>query len=347
MIIGICGYGYTGSSAIVDLLKEYEELDVLVKNFSYTFEFSLPYEADGLLDLEYHLTKAPVKHQQSDMAIHRFKQLVQWQRNPMNRVTNGQFSKLTEDYINSLIQVAYPCRRVDTRRNNRAQIYLEKGMGVLQRKLERVFKRNIPLVKEDTRYVSVYPENFQQLTKAYVMDVLNAGKADTETIRLIDQPFPPNNPEDVFHFFEDPYAVVVDRDPRDIYVMVKHFAFRSGRFIPSDNVEDFVKYYRAVRQHRPDQDPSRVLRICFEDLIYEYDATVKKIEDFFDIHAHVRRGEFLKPELSIRNTQMMDLFPEDKEAMAYIEKELPEYLFPFEKYEKVTNREGIIKMATW
>lgn len=31
MVIGVSGYGYTGSSAIVDLLKEYEELDVLTK----------------------------------------------------------------------------------------------------------------------------------------------------------------------------------------------------------------------------------------------------------------------------------------------------------------------------
>ena len=346
MIIGICGYGYTGSSAIVDLLKEYDELDVLVKNFSYTFEFSLPYDPDGLLDLEYHLTKAPVKHLKGDMAIYRFKQLTQWLRNPMNRVTDGQFGALTDQYINSLIQVAYPCRRVDTRRNNRAQIYFEKGIGVLQRKLERLLKRRVTLAKEDIRYVSVYPEDFQQLTKSYVMDVLNAAKSEG-SVRLIDQPFPPNNPEDVFHFFDDPYAVVVDRDPRDVYVMVKHLAFRSGRFIPSDNVEDFVKYYRAVRQRRPDQDPSRVLRINFEDLIYEYDATVEKVESFFDIHSHSRRGEFLKPELSIRNTQMMDIFPEDKEAIAYIEKELPEYLYPFEKYEKVTNREGIHKMASW
>lgn len=148
---------------------------------------------------------------------------------------------------------------MDTRRNNRFQIYWEKGIGVLQRKLERIFKRNVIIAKEGIRYVSVYPEDFQKLTKAYVNSILEAGKESKKLVRLIDQPFPPNNPEDVIHFFEDPYAIVVDRDPRDIYVMVKHFAFRSGRFIPSDRVEDFVNYYMAVRQHRPDQDPSKVL----------------------------------------------------------------------------------------
>lgn len=347
MIIGICGYGYTGSSAIVDLLKEYEELDVLVKNFSYTFEFSLPYEPDGLLDLEYHLTKAPAKHLKSDMAIYRFMQLTSWQRNPMNRVTNGQFSSLTEDYLNSLIQVAYHCRRVDTRRNNRLQIYWEKGIGVLQRKLEKKLKRNVKIAKEDIRYVSVYPNDFLKLTREYVANILDAGKTEKETIRLIDQPFPPNNPEDVFHYFDDPYAIVVDRDPRDIYVMVKHFAFRSGRFIPSDRVEDFVEYYKAVRRHRPDKDQSRVLRIRFEDLIYEYDTTVKQVENFLNIEKHTHVRQFFKPEISMRNTQMMNLFPEDREAMTYIENHLSDYLYPFDKYEEVKEREGILDMAHW
>lgn len=347
MIIGICGYGYTGSSAIVDLLKEYEELDVLVKNFSYTFEFTLPYEPDGLLDLEYHLTKAPAKHLKSDMAIYRFKQITNWQRNPMNRVTNGQFQQLTDNYLNSLIQVAYKCRRVDSRRNNRLQIYFEKGLGVLQRKLEKTFKRHIPIAKEDERYVSVYPENFLKLTQDYVRDILKAGESSPQAIRLIDQPFPPNNPEDVFHFFDDPYAIVVDRDPRDIYVMIKHFAFRSGRFIPSDSVEDFVNHYRMVRRRREDEDPGRVLRIQFEDLIYRYEETVEKLEQFLKIRKHSFKGKYFKPMVSIRNTQMMDMFPEDKEAIAYIEKELPEYLFPFEQYEKVTEREGVSEMAWW
>lgn len=347
MVIGICGYGYTGSSAIVDLLKEYEELDVLVKDFSYTFEFSLPYEPDGLLDLEYHLTKAPAKHLQSDMAIYRFKQLVEWQRNPMNRITKGQFSQLTNDYIDQLVQVSYKCRRVDTRRNNRIQIYWEKGLGVLQRKIERQLKRNVPIVKEDTRFVSVYPENFQKATREYVMRIIEASKENDEAIRLIDQPFPPNNPEDVFHYFDNPYAIVVDRDPRDVYLLVKHFAFRGGRFIPTDRVEEYVEYFRSVRKHRPDKDPQRVIRIKFEDLIYEYQRTVKKIEEFLGISQHIHIGEYFKPEISMRNTQMMDMFPEEKKAIEYIEQELPEYLFPFDKYGSVHNREGILEMAKW
>lgn len=44
---------------------------------------------------------------------------------------------------------------------------------------------------------------------------------------------------------------------------------------------------------------------------------------------------------------MMELFPEDHEAISYIEKELPDYLYPFERYDKVKERKGIIEMARW
>ena len=38
MIIGVCSYGNTGSGAVFDLLKEYEELEVLARTGA-DFEF--------------------------------------------------------------------------------------------------------------------------------------------------------------------------------------------------------------------------------------------------------------------------------------------------------------------
>jgi len=347
VIIGICGYGYTGSSAVVDLLREYKETDAFIKDLHSSFEFTLPYEPDGLLDLEYNLTKCPAKHLKGDMAIYRFKQLVEWQKNPMNRATNGMFYSLIDTYLNALIQVTYPCRRVNARRGNRLQIYLEKFGCALRSKLERCLKRKAAILKEDTRYICVYPEQFLALTKQLVNDIITATTDHEKPIRIIDQPFPPNNPEQVFHFFDDPYAIVIDRDPRDVYVMVKHLTFNAGRFIPSDHVEDFVMYYRAVRTREKDKDPSRVLRISFERLVYEYEDTVREIENFLHIHDHIAPGKYFNPEISKRNTCMMELFPEDREAIRYIEEHLGEYLFPFENYEKASSRDGIYEMADW
>ena len=52
MIVGACGFGGTGSSAVKDLLKEFENIQVLDRA-----ESMFAFKVDGLQDLEYHLVK--------------------------------------------------------------------------------------------------------------------------------------------------------------------------------------------------------------------------------------------------------------------------------------------------
>ena len=67
-------------------------------------------------------------------------------------------------------------------------------------------------------------------------------------------------------------------------------------------------------------------------MIYRYDESVKKIEEFLDLHGHVRKKEIFDPARSINNTQLIRLHPEDAKNIDYIEKELPEYLYHFEEF---------------
>lgn len=71
MIVGVCGLGYTGSGAVLDLLKEFDENYVID-----AMEFALAYTPDGLEDLEYHLVKSPSRYFSSDIAIKRFKNYI-------------------------------------------------------------------------------------------------------------------------------------------------------------------------------------------------------------------------------------------------------------------------------
>ena len=68
MIIGVCGLGYTGSGAVQDLLKEYEEIEDLTGDY----EFGFVYKPDGILDLRHHLVEAPCRDLSSNVAIKRF-----------------------------------------------------------------------------------------------------------------------------------------------------------------------------------------------------------------------------------------------------------------------------------
>ena len=80
---------------------------------------------------------------------------------------------------------------------------------------------------------------------------------------------------------------------------------------------------------------SRVLRIRFEELIYEYEDSIRKIENFLHLGEHKRPKTGFIPERSINNTQQSRLHPEDRAEVEYIEKELKDFLFPFEKYSNV------------
>ena len=68
MIIGVCGTGYCGSSAITDYLHECENVAVS----PYDIEFMFIYDVDGLDDLRHHIVERPVRFFSSDAAIKRF-----------------------------------------------------------------------------------------------------------------------------------------------------------------------------------------------------------------------------------------------------------------------------------
>ena len=98
MIVGVCGCGYTGSGAYVDLLKEYEECNVFDD-----FELTIAYVPDGLKDLEYHLVIQPNRFMSSDVAIRRFIKFINGRskglHNDLQRGSNDQFTRLLIKYI--------------------------------------------------------------------------------------------------------------------------------------------------------------------------------------------------------------------------------------------------------
>lgn len=82
MFVGVCGYGATGSSAVVGLLKEYPELMVCDKA-----EIQEAFKVDGLQDLEYHLVKQYSRHISGDAAIVRFKKSITYYKTPVVKKT--------------------------------------------------------------------------------------------------------------------------------------------------------------------------------------------------------------------------------------------------------------------
>ena len=67
MIVGACGFGSTGSSAVSDYLLEFGDTAVLD-----ALEFTWASGVDGLADLEYHVMHPHQRTQDSIVAIDRF-----------------------------------------------------------------------------------------------------------------------------------------------------------------------------------------------------------------------------------------------------------------------------------
>ena len=329
--IGACGYIGTGSSAVSDFLKEFADNQALDK-----LEFKLAYHTDGLLDLKYHLTDGNMKYEAGLSAIQRFQKSCRgYQCKNYRRLTNNRFVPLADEFLESLIQAKWvglgADPAIDPFRLKVSRIMRDMGLFKYYYELEIKKGRELQIYPLQQIYFSMYPEDIDEKIKRFVCSVLEAMGWDKKRNVVLDQPFAGNNPEAVFPFFENPKAIVIDRDPRDYYLAYPSFYYSKGwRQVPAHSVEDFVVFYRKIRETSLAVESDRVLRINFEDMIYRYDSTTSRIREFCDLKEHTNPRRYFKPEMSAKNTQLFRKFPEYADQVAYIEKMLPEYLYDYD-----------------
>jgi hypothetical protein len=327
MIIGACGFGSTGSSAVTDYLKEYDSFQVLDK-----IEFTWVSAVDGLIDLDYHLNHPHNRTMDSIFALERYKQLSTQRAATFQRtgMTQEILQKSVDDFLSSIIQTSWKWNKPGNKS------FWDKQFRWLLKKIKFVSRWEIKHGRQWNKYpyedvyLSVKPENFDEAARTHVRELLAGIGADFNKPIILDQPFPGNNPQACFKFFDDPYAVVVDRDPRDNYVFARTKLLGKWHLMPVEPVEEFVKYYRALRKNQPYTEPSeRILSIKFEDMVYHYDETTARLRDFLHLPDNPAPKTIFDPSISMPNTQVWKRFPQFAKDVEYIEKELPEYLFDY------------------
>ena len=148
---------------------------------------------------------------------------------------------------------------------------------------------------------------------------------------VLNQPFPANQPDLCLHLINNSKAVIVDRDPRDLYVLFKKIIPNKSCFVPVDNVDNFIAYFEAIRSLYP-KNSENVLIIQFEDLIYDFDKTIKMLESFLDLDKE--KFDYSKtkfdPIVSLENTQLFNKYPELKSDINLIEQKLSKWLYCFD-----------------
>jgi len=338
MIIGTCGFASTGSSAVSDYLKEFDDNQVFDG-----FEFPLSFLPDGLEDLEYHLTKHTCRDDSCGIAIPRFRRCLEKMYWPILRkqfnVSDEQLDNITEKFIGSIVQLEWKTAKRTDVLLHPSWFFHFWGIKIMKRRILPRIQRRVGHVVDLWPYrkveVSIHPDNYVEAARQFIRDILKLMGADFCKNIVLDQPFLGSNPAGSFRFFDNPKAIVVDRDPRDNYLFTKLVLYKTENIMPVNDVKTFVKYYRLFRDKHPYKQPNDdVLCLRFEDMVYNYDNTTARIREFCRLPQNPRPKSIFDPNMSMANTQLYLRYPEYAADIEYIERELPEYLFDFDKYPK-------------
>lgn len=343
-IIVPTGYMGSGSSAITDLIAEFKDC----QNEYKTYEYILLHCPNGLFDLE---DKLLIGNNaiRSDEAIRSFELQMKklynkkfWWVGNYQKIISPNFMNITNDYIKNIEQFNYQGywythEEVNTKMF--LKLLLRKPLKILT--LNKLRFNKVLKYQDGMRISYINSEEFYKYSHDYIYKVIEEISKGKENI-ILDQFLLPFNLFRVDNYFDDLLKViVVERDPRDVFIINKYIWQKKQIGVPfPTEVKQFCQVYKKMRESEKECHSDKVLRIKFEDLIYNYEDTITKITKFlrFKESDHINKKTRFIPELSIKNTQ---LFRKDEylEESKIIEKELKEYLydFPYEINNDVKN----------
>jgi hypothetical protein len=338
--IAITGYYGTGSSAVLDLLKEYSDCNIAAP-VSTEYEHIALFTPGGLFDLYSILSSPFLSVYNSDMAINNFIEAAKRQNNydygwfgSYKKYYGAEFMDMTMQLVNT---ISRKTGRQSTAHTYKTRTSLIKAFLQIAAKI--IIKR--PITKLGRVYVNdKYPGYYSMPTKdalemackKYTSSYIGMCAAPGK-INLFDHLLWPQQCCVIDDLFDNNLKVIVaQRDPRDVYLLNKYYWFKppvtiSKPYYPTD-VETFCKEWKeSIRTFKN----VNILNLFFEDLIYNYDNTVKVIEDFVGISAekHLKKKQNFKPDMSIENTQIFMVNDEWHREIRFIEDELADYLYKF------------------
>lgn len=331
-IIVPTGYMGSGSSAVGDLLREYDNINVDNKDFEYIF-MHMPF---GVFDFE---DKLLLNNNalRSDEAIKNFRKEMTdlyslrgyWPGNYKKNVSK-KYLELLENYIEN----------IKTSNFIGVWYYHEKYKGyklykrAIKNKIRKIFKKPDKLDKFDIEYSFIKEEDFYIYTSKFILDFINLlNKNSNKKNIVLDQFILPHNAYRIkkYQKYLDIKTIIVKRDPRDVFIMNKYvWTPKEVPVLYPLDVNEFCKYYKNMREaERKNMD---CLYINFEDLVFYYDKTVSDIEKYLNLEKdnHKYKRRYFNPDISIRNIKIYEneMY---KEEVKIIERELKDYLYITDK----------------
>jgi hypothetical protein len=325
----VSGYGWSGSSAVVDILKEFDgcvEPDI---------EFRTIKDPYGIRDL---YTKLVEKEINDNEAIKDFLWLSNHFFHKQIRffgLTVGlnyrekigkHYMEATQKFVEKLVAHKYESCSwffLDFKRT--------KGEILKRKIMHRIFRKNPP---NETIYFS-HPtdEEFVKYAQEFIDDIFRPVVAkkgrENDSHVILDQGISTQNFLQEMRFVRNSKMIVVDRDPRDqIADLMTQNVFLGVDFKKTHDPSKFVESFKFRRKNLAElrANPD-VLILHFEDLLFNYEDSLKKIMNFLILNPgdHTKKKQLFNPEISRKNYGMWKTLL-SKDESDLIANELKEYL---------------------
>lgn len=322
-IISIQGTGYSGSGAVIDLMREYDnnlvmgayelennpEKSHLEITQSPCLEFDILRHSGGIIELGLLLPMGNIFV--NDAAIHRFIEFIDYWLKELNGrtpISSQNFREIVATFLDAIILQRIP-------------------MGN-----QTAFNPHLYKQAKKSNYIyitkNLSQQQYYEIAQRFVYQMFSL--FDTKRNLIFDQLLSDGiYNEAVFSNYLPNYKIIqVLRDPRDVYATAIN---NSVSWIPKSNSSDFICWYRHLVETLKSSERLKIIR--FEDLVKKYDHTVEDIESFLNLHPsqHIRKFDFFDPNISKKNIGLYSkLSNNHSPILRDIEKNLPDYCYEHE-----------------
>lgn len=340
--VAVTGYVGTGSSAVLDLLREFDNCGIAMGE-DQAYEHVPFYADNGLFDLGNTLLNgnSPLR---SDTAISSFIESMRWLNDndfgwfgSYKKNYDDFFMNSTMDFVNSISTEATGVSYSHYKRTRFSliKIILQLGAKLVYNRPIHKYGRVYVYDKKKMYFSMPTEEEFYAAAKLFTRKYFEMCAIPGKEIMVYDHLLWPQQAGLMKPYFEPNFKmIVVRRDARDLYNLNKNFWYKPpvGVGTPLFPTEPtaFIDYWKRVSPLESSKE-NNILYINFEDLVYKYDDTVNKIMCFLNLDEknHVNKGKFFDPLRSIKNTQTFEIKEDWKMESNIIKNEIPEYTYQF------------------
>ena len=317
------GYHATGISAVRDLLKGSNEINI------FNNEFRLIRERYGLYEL-YNSIFYPYCPQASDLALKDFiwltkkmaksSSIISGQGLGFDNLTKNFFTKATKIFLDEIIKYEYPI-------DFHVFDFKKSSFKFFVKRLKKKILNND--LEFDNAFMTISErEEFKIAAKKYLISIFENSFVQTKNYIGLHNAISIQNEKVVkncLSFFNNPKLIIADRDPRDIF-----FDFPYKRYLPDiDNknlsrVDAFIDFYKILRINKNEISKlENVLMIKFEDLCLQTEKVTKEIENFLGLQEKIKIEKNFSPIKSRENIGIWrEKYSSNKVEIDKIEKNL-------------------------